>query len=324
MEKLKSIAEPVGRELETFNSAFKEALRGHNTEFQAMIDFIAGQNGKKIRPLLTLLSAKLCGDVNHKTIDYALIIELLHTTTLIHDDVVDNTLERRSKPSVNAKYDNRAAVLLGDYILALAISRAVLAQNIDIIAIIAEVAKHLADGELTQLISSRRLILDETRYFSVVRNKTAVLLAACGEMGAISAGATGAIKEKMRLICENLGICFQLRDDIFDYYDQGEIGKPVGNDIRECKITLPLLYAIKTAPKNAVDSALSIIGKQDFTVENINSLTDFAKQYGGIEYTNAKMQEIRVKTLSLIDEFPDSDSKNAMVELLDFIIERQR
>jgi octaprenyl-diphosphate synthase len=324
MEKLKSIAEPVGRELETFNSAFKEALRGHNTEFQAMIDFIAGQNGKKIRPLLTLLSAKLCGDVNNKTIDYALIIELLHTTTLIHDDVVDNTLERRSKPSVNAKYDNRAAVLLGDYILALAISRAVMAQNFHIMEVIARVAKHLADGELTQLISSRQLILDENRYFNVIRNKTAVLLAACGEMGAISAGATPEIQEKMRLICENLGLCFQLRDDIFDYYEQGEIGKPTGNDIREGKITLPLLYALKTAPQNISEKMLSIIETQNYTTSTIAELTEFAKTFGGIEYTQSKMQEIKTQTNLLLAEFSDSAEKNAIAELMEYIIERER
>ncbi|MDR1562209.1 MAG: polyprenyl synthetase family protein [Dysgonamonadaceae bacterium] len=322
MDKLKVITEPVREEIEMFNRTFGEALQGHSRDFQAMIDFISGLNGKRIRPLLTLLSSKLCGETNSKSIDFALIIELLHTTTLIHDDVVDSTLERRSKPSVNAKYDNRVAVLLGDYILALAITHAVKVRNMDIMAIIARVAKHLADGELTQLISSRELILNEDRYFDVIRNKTAVLFAACGEMGAIAAGADAETRETMRLITENLGLCFQLRDDIFDYYDKGEIGKPTGNDIREGKITLPLLYALKAAPEEVFREMYAIIERKDFLGDNINRLTDFAKENGGIEYTRGKMLEIRETILTLLAGFPYSNAKRAMEELVDYIIER--
>jgi octaprenyl-diphosphate synthase len=324
MDNLKVIVKPVRKEIEEFNQSFREALQGHNSDFQEMIDFISGLNGKRIRPLLTLLSSKLCGETNSKSIDFALIIELLHTTTIIHDDVVDNTLERRSQPSVNAKYDNRVAVLLGDYILALAITRAVMIQNFDIMAIIARVAKHLADGELTQLISSRELILDENRYFDVIRNKTAVLFAACGEMGAIAAGVDSGVREKMRLITENLGLCFQLRDDIFDYYDKAGIGKPTGNDIREGKITLPLLYALKTAPAEDSDGMYAIIERKDFSPENINRLTNFAKERGGIDYTKRRMLEIRENTIELLSGFPDSDAKQAMKDLVDYVIERKR
>jgi len=324
MDRLKSITEPVNKEIEAFNRAFDETLQGHSADFQSMIDYVATKSGKRIRPLLTILSAGMVGRINHKTLDYALIIELLHTATLIHDDVVDNTLQRRDRPSVNAKYDNRVAVLLGDYILALAISRAVNARNLDIMAIIARVAKHLADGELSQLISSRDQIFDENRYFDVIRNKTAVLLAACGEMGAISVDADATVKDNLRLICENIGLCFQLRDDIFDYFEQGAIGKPTGNDIREGKISLPLLYVLRTAPKEVSTEMMSIIENKDFSEENIVQLTDLAKVHGGIIYTEQKMNEIKQSTLELIDTFPDSTSKISMKALLDYVIEREK
>jgi len=299
-------------------------VQKHNPEFQSAIDFVAGKNGKRIRPLLTLLSASLCGSITHLSIECALVAELLHTTTLIHDDVVDNTMQRRSRPSVNALYDNRIAVLLGDYILALAISRAVLAKNPQIMEIIAKVARHLADGELSQLISSNKIILDETRYFDVIRNKTAVLIAACGEMGAISANADDKTREKLRLICENLGLCFQLRDDIFDYFNGEEIGKPTGNDIREGKVTLPLLFALRTAPDAISANMLDIINKKEFTPENIKLLIDFAKNNRGIEYAEAKMQELKQQTIKMLADFPESPTKHAIIDLIDYIIYREK
>ncbi|MDR1763080.1 MAG: polyprenyl synthetase family protein [Dysgonamonadaceae bacterium] len=324
MDNLQAITKPVAKEVEEFNSLFATILRGHNPDFQSMIDFISGKNGKRIRPLITLLSAGLCGKVNQKSIDYALIIELLHTTTLIHDDVVDNTMERRSRPSVNAKYDNRVAVLLGDYILALAITRAVMAQNLNIMEIIARVARFLADGELTQLINSREIILDETRYFNVIRNKTAVLIAACGEMGAISVGASPETREILRQTGENIGLCFQLRDDIFDYFESGDIGKPTGNDIREGKITLPLLYALKTAPKAKSEEMFRLIETKNYTPENIKLLTAFARENGGIEYAERKMREIKAQIVALLGGFPASEAKNSMLQLVDYVIEREK
>jgi len=316
--------QPVQREMDEFNKSFHNVLQKHNPEFQSAIDFVAGKNGKRIRPLLTLLSASLCGSITHLSIECALVAELLHTTTLIHDDVVDNTMQRRSRPSVNALYDNRIAVLLGDYILALAISRAVLAKNPQIMQVIAKVARHLADGELSQLISSNKIILDETRYFDVIRNKTAVLIAACGEMGAISANADDKTREKLRLICENLGLCFQLRDDVFDYFNGEEIGKPTGNDIREGKVTLPLLFALRTAPDAISANMLDIINKKEFTPENIKLLIDFAKNNRGIEYAEAKMQELKQQTMKMLADFPESPTKHAIIDLIDYIIYREK
>jgi octaprenyl-diphosphate synthase len=324
MDKLAIITQSVQKEIEVFNELFAASLHGHNDDFQSMIDFISERNGKRIRPIVLILSAKLCGDTNSKTIDYALILELLHTATLIHDDVVDNTMERRAQPSVNAQYDNRIAVLLGDYILSLAIARAVITQNLVVMEIISKLAQSLADGELTQLIASKEAIVDEERYFEVIRKKTAVLLSSCSEMGALSVGANSETRENLRLIGENLGLCFQIRDDVFDYFDQGEIGKPTGNDICEGKITLPLIHALQTAPQPIATAMFEIISKQNFSQENIRTLIEFAKAYGGIEYAQSKMQEIKIKTLELLIAFPDSEAKTAMTNLVDYIIERRK
>ena len=310
--------------MEVFNRLFKETLRGHNDDFQSMIDFISDKNGKRIRPLILLLSAKLCGEPNEKSIDYAVMLELLHTATLIHDDVVDNTMERRGQLSVNAKYDNRVAVLLGDYILAMAITKAILSQNFAILTIISRLAQNLAEGELAQLIASKQLLINEKRYFEVIWKKTAFLLSSCSEMGAISVNASPEKQKILRLIGENFGMCFQMKDDIFDYFDQGNLGKPTGNDIREGKITLPLIHALNTAPKSDSDRIFALLQDRDYSPETIRELTDFAKENNGIEYAYSKMREIKENTLLLLNDFPDSEAKTGLIQLSDYIIDRER
>jgi len=324
MNNLNTIAQPVKKEMEVFNRLFMETLHGHNNDFQSIIDFISGKNGKRIRPLILLLSAKLCGEPNEKSIEYAIVLELLHTATLIHDDVVDNTMERRGQLSVNAKYDNRVAVLLGDYILSVSITKAILTQNFTILNIISRLAQNLAEGELTQLIASKELIFNEKRYLEVIWKKTAFLLSSCAEMGAISVKATPEKQKKLRLIGENLGMCFQIRDDIFDYFDQGNLGKPTGNDIREGKITLPLIYALNTASKSDSDQILSLLQNRNYSQETIRQLTDFAKENNGIEYAQSKMREIQEKIIGLLADFPDSEAKTSLIQLCDYIIEREK
>ncbi|MDR0864617.1 MAG: polyprenyl synthetase family protein [Candidatus Symbiothrix sp.] len=321
---MENITQPVQKELVAFDKLYLEALNGHINDFQFMLDFVSNKKGKRIRPLILILSAKLCGEITPKTLEYAVILELLHTATLIHDDVVDNTKERRGQPSVMAQYDNRAAVLLGDYILSQAIVHGVGTENLQILKIMANLAQNLSEGELTQLISSSENIIDEKRYFDVIWKKTAVLLSSCSEMGALSVNAGTEKTNILRSIGENLGICFQLKDDIFDYFEQGELGKPTGNDIREGKITLPLIYALQTAPKEKSEPMLSLIQQQDFTPGTIRQLIDFAKEYEGIEYAQTKMQEIKEKTMALLNEFPDSEVKTAMINLINYIIERKK
>jgi octaprenyl-diphosphate synthase len=321
---MKIIIRPVQKELEAFDKLYRVALDSPANDFQYMLDFISCKKGKRIRPLILLLSAKLCGEITRKSLEYAVILELLHIATLIHDDVVDNTMERRGQPSIMAMYGNRTAVLLGDYILSRAIVHGVGTENLTILNILSALSQNLAEGELSQLVSSSEIIIDEKRYFEVIRKKTAMLLASCSEMGALSAGATAKETEILRSIGENLGICFQLKDDVFDYFEQGELGKPTGNDIREGKITLPLIHALKTASKEQSEQMMSLIRQQDFSPDNIKCLIDFAKEQQGIEYAYTQMQEIKEKTIDLLNYFPDSETKTALIRLIDYIIEREK
>jgi octaprenyl-diphosphate synthase len=323
MDKIDTITRPIQQEIELCRKLFKDALHGHHSEYQGMLDYIAEANGKQIRPIALLLSAQLCGEINQKTIDYAIVVELLHTATLIHDDVVDSASERRGQASVNTKFGNQIAVLLGDYILSLAITRGIRARDFTVLDVMGKLAQGLAQGELTQLVFSKGLNINEENYFEVIREKTAILLASCTELGAISAGADTEDVNILREIGENLGLCFQIKDDIFDYFEQKKIGKPTGNDIREGKITLPLIHALNTAPRTISEAMSSIITKQDYTPENIFKLTEFAKAYGGIEYAEFHMRNIKDKTTALLDKYPASEAKTAMIGLVDYIIERE-
>jgi octaprenyl-diphosphate synthase len=325
MNNLSHIIKPVEKEMRAFIDLYKESLQGHSADFQSIIDYVSETDGKKIRPLLLLLTAKICGDINQNTLNYALVLELLHNATLIHDDVVDDTKERRGRSSVNAKYDNRTAVLVGDYILSVAIVRAVTTQNMQILNIISNLALNLVEGELRQLSISTGAIIDEAHYFDVIRKKTAILLSSCTEMGALSTGANKETVENFRLFGEYLGICFQIKDDLFDYFEQGEIGKPTGNDIREGKVTLPLIYALKHATdKKESDTILQIIKNADFTTANILLLTNFAKSNGGTDYAQQKMAEYKQKAIGLIENLQDTEAKQSLLRLIDYIIERNK
>jgi octaprenyl-diphosphate synthase len=311
------------KDLEAFDRLYQEALHTPVNEFQSMLAFVAAKNGKRIRPLVLILSAKLCGDVTIESLKCAVILELLHTATLIHDDVVDDSRERRGQPSVMAQFNNCRAVLLGDYILSRAIKEGVETQNLRILGILADLAQNLAEGELMQLMRSS-ISIDEQRYFEVIRKKTAMLLASCAEIGAISAGADEEKTKILRAVGNNLGLCFQLKDDVFDYFEQGELGKPTGNDIREGKISLPLLYALRVAPEEKSASMMAVLHEQDFSAENVKRLIDFAKEYHGIEYAYGKMLEIKNESLELLASFPDSEAKTAMLRMVDYVIEREK
>ena len=324
MNNLSHIIKPVEKEMEAFIELYKESLQGHSADFQSIINYMSETNGKKIRPLLLLLTAKICGDINQNSLNYALVLELLHNATLIHDDIVDDTKERRGRSSINARYDNKTAVLIGDYILSIAIVKAVATQNMKILNIISDLAMNLVEGELRQLSNSAGAI-NEAHYFDIIRKKTAILFSSCTEMGALSTGVNEKIIENFRLFGEYLGICFQIKDDLFDYFEQGEIGKPTGNDLREGKITLPLIYALKHASdKNECDAILQIIKNADFTAENILLLINFAKNNGGTNYAQQKMTEYKQKALGLIEGFADSEAKKSLLNLVDYIIERNK
>ena len=291
---------------------------------QSAIDRILNASGKHVRPLLVLLTAKACGQVTDNTINSAVLLELLHTATLIHDDVIDETKQRRGVPSLNAIFDNRISVLVGDYVLSTALIRSIQTGNLQIIGIVSNLGRDLSEGEIKQLETAEESIIDESCYMQVIRKKTAMLLSACAEIGSISVGASGEMVEKCREFGEYLGYCFQIKDDIFDYFKEANIGKPTGNDIREGKVTLPLLHALKTGRREEVDKCLRIIREKDFTTENIDLLIDFAKANGGIEYAEQRMQEYRDKAVEVLMTLPESEAREGLLLLADYIVERRK
>lgn len=321
MDKKLLIAQPVAKELERFNRLYRESIFSDNEKIQKIIDYIMVTDGKRIRPILLLLAAKAFGEVNEITYSSAITVELLHTASLIHDDVIDESKIRRGQASVNAVFDNKMAVLVGDYFLSSALIKAVLTGNIDIITDISNLGRSLAEGELSQLSLVKDVILDECEYFEVIRKKTASLMSVCMKVGAISVNAPQAEVDKFTILGEIFGICFQIKDDIFDYFSNN-IGKPTGNDIREGKVTLPLLYALRNAKPEVSEQLLKIIENYDFTDENINILISFAKENGGIEYAYSKIDEYKSKAETIIKDIPNKEIRDALRSAIDYIVER--
>lgn len=321
MDKKLLIAKPIASELEKFNSYFRESIYSNNPRIQAIIDYIMRSDGKHIRPILLLLAAKSCGQINEMTYHSAVTVELLHTASLIHDDVVDESLLRRGKPSVNAVYDNKMAVLAGDYFLSTALIKSVLTGNMEIISSISGLGRSLAEGELNQLSLAKEVILDEAEYFEVIKKKTASLLAICMRIGALSVNAPIEVVDKFEKLGEILGICFQLRDDIFDYFSDN-VGKPTGNDIREGKVTLPLLFALMNADESASKEMTSIIKRGYFSDSEIDTLIEFAKLHGGIDYAYQKINTYKNTALELINTLSDGDIKDSLLHTVDYVVER--
>lgn len=316
------IEEPVAAEFARFNTEFETSLRSETRLLQKAIDQILSATGKHIRPLLVLLSAKACGEVTESSINAAVFLELLHTATLIHDDVIDETKQRRGVPSLNALFDNRVSVLVGDYILSTALIRSIQTGNLRIIGIVSDLGRDLSEGEIKQMETADESILDEQCYMQVIYKKTATLLAACASIGAISAGADDGQVALMRDFGVQLGYAFQIKDDIFDYFKGQQIGKPTGNDIREGKVTLPLLFALRQGGREA-DELRRIILAKDFTDEHIERLIAFAKAQGGIEYAEKKMEEFQQKAVGLLAQLPDTLAKQSLKILSEYIISRK-
>lgn len=323
MEERKKIEAPVAIEFKRFQDEFLHSLSSSTDMLQSAIDKILLSTGKHIRPLLVLLTAKACGGITDVTIDSSVLLELLHTATLIHDDVIDETKQRRGVPSLNAFFDNRISVLVGDYILSSALIRSIQTKDFRIMVIVSETGKALSEGEIRQLEVVEKSILDEASYLQIIQNKTAKLIAACTEVGAISAGASNETIEMCRQFGECLGFCFQIKDDIFDYFSDSKIGKPTGNDILEGKVTLPLLHVLHNAKLENVQIYREMIENKDFSDENVAKLISFAKENKGIEYAELKMKEYRDKAAAILLKLPDNEARASLLRLADYIIERE-
>lgn len=324
MESISLIKSPISVELEEFKKHFDTSLSSSNLLLNSVIAHIRQKNGKMMRPILVLLAAKLYGVVCPATLHAAVSLELLHNASLVHDDVVDESTERRGQLSVNAIFNNKVAVLSGDYLLATALVEVGMTRNYDIIDVVSNLGQDLAEGELLQLSNVSNPHFSEDIYFDVIRKKTAVLFAACTKAGALSVGVDGEKAEYARLLGEYIGLCFQIKDDIFDYYESKEIGKPTGNDMLEGKLTLPVLHALNSTEDSAAKAIAVKVKNGTATDEEIARLIDFAKQNGGIEYAIQTMYAYKEKALALLADLPDTDVKTALISYLDYVIERDK
>lgn len=320
----RDIEKPVAEEFGIFRERFTEALHSDVTTIRKAIETVYHSNGKHIRPLLVLLTARACGDVTPDSIHAAVFLELLHTASLLHDDVVDDTRQRRGLPSINALFDNRVAVLVGDFILSEALVRAAQTEQMQIVSIIASLSRQMAEGEIKQLENAKEQILKENDYLIAIEKKTSMLLSACTEIGAITAKVTSEIQCRCREFGRLLGYCFQIRDDIFDYFDDPTVGKPSGNDIREGKVTLPLLYALESTDESTKVPYLDMLRKRDFSPENIATLIGFAKEHGGVEYAMSRMVYYKEKATNIICSLPHNEARDSLLLLADYVIERKK
>ena len=323
MDYLSVIRKPIEGEMNNFVTLFNESLSQGDGLLEQVLSHIRQRGGKRMRPMLILLSAKNYGEVSDVTQNAALGLELLHTASLVHDDVVDESSERRGQPSVNASYNNKVAVLVGDYILSTALLNVAHTGNQRIIEYLAELGRILAAGEILQLSNINNQEIREDVYYDVIKQKTAALFEACAAIGAISANAPDEEVQKARQFGQNLGIMFQIRDDIFDYFDSKEIGKPTGNDMTEGKLTLPVIYALNTTDFEAMHTLAKKVKAGTVNKDEIAVLVEFTKQQGGIEYAEQKMQDFSKLCMSYIDEcITNKPVKEALTAYVDYVVQR--
>ena len=325
MERLSIIKRPIEGEFDDFVRLFNESLSHTEGLLSQVLEHIRHRGGKRMRPLLILLIAKNYGGVNDVTLRSAVGLELLHTASLVHDDVVDESKERRGQPSVNAVYNNKVAVLVGDYVLSTALLNISYTNNSDILRSIAELGRNLSNGEILQLSNIQNTEFSEDIYYDVIKMKTAALFEACCEVGTLSVNANKRQIELAKEFGRNLGIIFQIRDDIFDYYDSKEIGKPTGNDMAEGKLTLPVLYALNSTHDSEMEEIARKVKRNDVTRYEIARLVDFTKNNGGIEYAERKMLELRHKCMEFIDsESVSEEIRTSLTAYIDYVIQRNK
>lgn len=319
---LKGIQKPIAAHLLEFEAYFKTALGNQVPLLSIITNYLLRRKGKQIRPSLVFLSAQLNGEINNSTYVAASMIELLHTATLVHDDVVDESYERRGMFSINALWKTKIAVLLGDYLLSRGLLIAMKNDECELLSIMSSAVEQMIEGELYQIQKTRKLDITEEEYFSVITKKTALLFSASTACGTKSVTNDANIIAKMKIMGEYIGIAFQIKDDIFDFEQKDIIGKPWGNDIKEKKLTLPVIYALKQAPANQRATILKIINKPG-TKQPLKEIKEFIDQYNGIEYASGKMYEYKDKAIETLQTFPENDAREALIKLIEYIVARK-
>lgn len=318
-----SIKRPIDAELEQFEAHFRQAMRSPVPLLDKITYYIVRRKGKQMRPMFVFLCAKISGGVTAATFSAASLVELLHTATLVHDDVVDDSFERRGFFSINALWKNKIAVLVGDYLFSQGMLLALKNKEYRLLEIVSDAVKAMSEGELLQIEKARRLDIEEDVYFEIIRQKTASLIASACSAGAASATKDETVIEKVRLFGEKIGIAFQIRDDLFDLgYD--DVGKPLGIDIKEKKLTLPVIYALRQASRSDRNRMINNIRRRHDNPEKVKEVIQFVRASGGIEYAQEKMLAYRKEALDLLYSFPDSPSRQSLEDLIYYATDRKK
>ncbi len=321
---MEEIKNPVRLEMKEFDKRFKTAISSNVPLLNVVTGYVLRRKGKQMRPLFVFLSSKLTGEITESTYTAASLIELMHTATLVHDDVVDESNERRGVFSINAIWKSKVAVLLGDYLLARGLLLAVEKKDFDLLEIVSNASKEMSEGELVQIQKSRSLNIDTETYYEVIRKKTASLIAACTASGASSSGADQDVIDLVYEMGIQIGMAFQIKDDLFDYQSHGLIGKPTGNDIKEKKFTLPLIYALNQAEAGKRRSMIRKIKNGSRSQKVVNEVVRFVNEMGGIAFAVEKMQEFKSSALEILHTFPDSPSRTSLRDLVEFTVSRNK
>lgn len=312
----------IDAELQTFDHFFKEAVKTNAPLLDRIMRYVVKRKGKQLRPLFVLLSAKLCGSLNESSYRAATLVEILHTATLVHDDVVDDANERRGFFSVYALWKTKASVLIGDFLLAKGLLLSLENNDYKILHILSDAVKKMSEGELLQLEKARTFNIEESVYYEIIRSKTASLLASACAAGAWSTGKNDAETEQLRLFGENAGMAFQLKDDLFDYASN-KIGKPTGNDIKEKKLTLPLIYTLQNCSKTEKREIINIIKNKNNSSSHVKKVAEIVSASGGIQYATDKMNEFYLAAKTILHQFPDNEIRKGLEELVDFVKDRK-
>lgn len=322
METVTEIKEPVIAEMELFEKKFRASLKSSAPLLDKITHYIIKRKGKQVRPLFVFLTAKLTGKVTDSTYNAAALIELLHTATLVHDDVVDDAYERRGFFSLNALWKNKIAVLVGDYLLSRGLLLSVENGEFEMLKLVSKAVKEMSEGELRQIEKTRKLNITEDVYFEIIRQKTATLIAACCATGGASNGSDQKTIDKLHQLGELTGIAFQIKDDLFDYGAGSKIGKPTGIDIKEKKMTLPLIYALNHADKATRKKLIYIVKNKNNNNKKVAEVIDYVNTSGGIEYATQKMNDYVTQAKALLNEFPDNEARKSLHGLIDYTVNR--
>ena len=317
------IKAPIAKEMLEFEVKFKASMKSSVSLLDKITNYIVKRKGKQMRPMFVFLSAKVCGEMNESTYRAASLIELLHTATLVHDDVVDDSNERRGFFSVNALWKNKIAVLVGDFLLSKGLLLSIENKDFHLLGLVSNAVREMSEGELLQIEKARKLDIDEAVYFDIIRKKTASLIASCCACGAASVTTEEKVIEQMRAFGEAVGIAFQIKDDLFDYGDGSNIGKPTGIDIKEKKMTLPLIYTLNNASFFDRRKIINIVKNNNNNPKKVAEVIDFVVKNGGIQYAESRMIEYKNKALEILSSFPDSPSKISLAGLVKYTTERK-